>query len=182
MAVLRDVIIKCPIRLIKELEELTGVIYRASKMIYTETTDYDLYGVKIGIIPVGLVAISEDKPKELQQYIKEQVYENLLNKVHQLEEIDPIEKSYLIEACECAKSGHRLAAATMIGCAAENLLIRFTEAFYLYLKNNNASEVELQNYEKKVFKAPKASNRLSEFIKYVAPHKKIIEAFGLENP
>ena len=50
-------------------------------------------------------------------------------------DIDQIERKYLYEACECAIRNNRLAASTMLGCAAEYLLINLN-AYYQYLENN----------------------------------------------
>lgn len=175
------IVIKSPIRSMQELERQSRTIYEAAALVYTESENYDLYGVKIGALPVGVSTISPVF-KEPEIIVKEQVYENLLSKVYKADKINPIEKMYLSEACECAKNDCRLAAATMLGCAAEILLIKLSEAFYGYLQNNGATTVELQNYERKVLQASKASNRLTELVKYISPHKKVLESLGLENP
>jgi hypothetical protein len=78
--------------------------------------------------------------------------------------MNAIEKMYLSEACECAKGDYRLAAATMLGCAAEILLIKLSEAFFSYMQNVGSSTIELQNFEKKVIKSSKSSNRLTELV------------------
>lgn len=176
------IIIKSPIHSMKKLDEQNHTIYEAAKLIYTETDSYDLYGIKIGALPIGGSIINSSLPKEREQYVKEQVYENLLSKVNKSENINSIEKIYLLEACECAKRDCRLAAATMLGCAGEILLIKLSEAFFQYMQNIGLSSSELNNYEKKVIQASKSSNRLTELVKYIAPHKKVLEKLGLENP
>jgi hypothetical protein len=176
------IIIRHPIRITQDLKPYDKFLYTLATQIYDETDAYDLYGVKFKVKPIPSLDSDQDEPKDIQHYAKSQVYENLLDKVHRLASINPIEKMYLIEGCECAKRDLRLAAAIMLGCAAEHALIRFTEAFFTYLENHQASAVELSNFKTKVLGASKISNRLTEFLKYIPAHKKGIISLGLENP
>ncbi|KRF31669.1 hypothetical protein [Paenibacillus sp. Soil787] len=176
------IIIRHPLRLTADLEPYKDFLHRMAVRIYDETDDYDLYGVKFRIKAIPSLQSDEDEPKDVQHYAKGQVYENLLDKIHKLTSINPIEKMYVIEACECAKRDLRLAAATMLGCAAEHVLIRFTEAFYVYMGNHQASATELSTFKSKVLGASKISNRLTEFLKYIPQHKNALVSLGLENP
>ncbi|WP_416729216.1 hypothetical protein [Fictibacillus sp. JL2B1089] len=95
--------------------------------------------------------------------------------------MDSIEKDYILEGCYCASNGNRLAAATMIGCAAERLLYQLCNSYLSYLKNGNGSQKEISNFEEKVLNAKKAHARLDGFLKTVQNDERLFEKIGLEN-
>lgn len=178
------IIIRHPVRFLDDLKPHKHYLHGVASLIYEETDAYALSGIKFKIqIIKGIQSNQdEDEVRDIQHLAKAQVYENLLNKVHNHSSIHPIEKTYIVEACECAKRDYRLAAATMLGCAAEHALIRLTEAFFEYLQNHDVKARELENYKSKVLKASKISIRLTEFLKYVPAYKPVFTSLGLEHP
>lgn len=109
-----------------------------------------------------------------------QVYDNLMAKVHK-STMDEIEKDYILEACNCGQRGLRLAAATMLGCAAEHLLLQLSRAYLSYLQKSGASAKEITNFEQNVVNAKKANARLDGFKRTVQKDEKLFESLGLEN-
>jgi len=112
--------------------------------------------------------------------LDKQVYTNFLHKITGCT-VDIVEKSHIIEACQCANNGLRLSAITMLGCTAECLLLQLCHAYLSYLKNGNGTEREIENFKTKVIDAKKASARLDMFQKTVQNKESLFESLGLEN-
>lgn len=146
--------------------------------IFVDSDTYGLMGVKVSILV-------EDKAVEIEsngEYtsLSNYVYDNLIAKI-QKGNIDPIESNYIYEACMCGKNGYKLAAATMLGCAAEQLLLQLCKAYLAFLSNGNGTEKEQLNFERDVLNAKKSHARLDGFKKVVANKEKLLEKLGLEN-
>ena len=172
--------IRVPIKRMKQVEYYEKTLDRACAKIYIETTDYDYAGLFIKPLTRKAIQV-EDTSVGTSKVVEneKQVYFNLKEKVLS-KNIDELEKVYLLEACSCAINDNNLAAATMIGCAAEQLLLLLSKAFLTYLQNNGASETELQNYTRSVVNADKAHKRLDGFYKYVQNREKLFEGLGFE--
>ncbi|MBD7971286.1 hypothetical protein [Paenibacillus gallinarum] len=119
----------------------------------------------------------EGTPDQVKEVNSQQAYSSLLVLAGEL--LDPIESAYIIEACNSAKAGMNLAAATMLGCAAEQLLKNLSDSYHTYLKNSGDS---VKDYESKVIKSKTSYMRLTNFYNYVTSNKKTFEKHGLQNP
>lgn len=106
-------------------------------------------------------------------------YENTIKMVND-SSVDEIVKTYFIESCNCAINGAYLAAATMLGCAIEKVIIDLAYSFLDYLKVES-SEDEINNFNSKVINKKRASDRLSGLLNYLTPKKDFIAQLGLEN-
>lgn len=170
--------IRVPIPLKKEVQKYESYLRDVCAEIYIETPEYDFYGINIKILPY------RSKNSELDSFEKKIIhpniiYDNFYNKVAPLE-FDDIEKTYILEACLCAKNGNMLAAATMLGCAAERLLFLLSEGYLAFLKNGEGSATEIVNFEKNVVNVDKAHKRLDGLYRYTQNKEKIFEGFGFE--
>ncbi|ARU62311.1 hypothetical protein CBW65_15910 [Tumebacillus avium] len=165
--------VKVPVGRKKALESLQYKLLGYCQDIFQETEDYALTGVKIGVL-------IDESVSQLAStsFSRLQVYLNLQDKARSTN-LDIIEKAYLEEACKSAVGGCRLAAATMIGCAAEHLLLQLCQSYSQYLINNN---LKVDNFRDKALNAKKASTRLTEFLKVVNSNVTMFESLGLENP
>lgn len=121
---------------------------------------------------------SSNKNKELSNNKPTDAFDNLLIKIKKYD-IDEIEKSYLIEGCLCGKNELILAATTMLGCAAERVIVQIAEAYMQYLKNN-ATPKEQGNFKKDVIDAKKANQRLDNLMKRIENKEKMFMKLGLE--
>jgi hypothetical protein len=158
----------------KELDFVRGLCFE----IYEDDDDYMATSVGVSIMAARVTTVEINQID--QEIIENSVYQAFVREVSQMN-LDPIEESYLFEACECAMRNNRLAASTMLGCAAEYLLLNVTEAFKIYL-GSHVSEKEVDNYEKKVIRAKCAYNRLDEFSKRVESNADLFQSLGFENP
>jgi hypothetical protein len=95
--------------------------------------------------------------------------------------IDQIEKVYIIEACSCLINGNNLAAATMLGCAIERVIILLANSYLNYLSNGIGTEQEINNFTQKVINKKNASERLTGLMKYIEPQKELFDKNGFEN-
>jgi hypothetical protein len=172
--------IRVPVGVKKRLEENSEKLKKYCMDIFPDSDDYALMGIRFGILMTKVRDDESPETRDAAFYSKNQIYDNLITKINKVY-LDPIEKDYIYEACLCAKNGCNLAAATMLGCAAEHLLIQLCKSYLAYLKNGNGSEREIQNFEEKVLNAKKAHARLEGFIKAVANKEKLFEKAGLEN-
>ncbi|QDA30262.1 hypothetical protein [Paenibacillus polymyxa] len=171
--------IKVPVRSKKALEDnsLFRRLNRYCGELYENTEEYGYAGLRIGVL-VGIPTTSTES-KDIKFYSKNQVYENLRTKVHN-STLDPIEEMYLLEACACAINGQRLSAVTMLGCAAEQLLLLLSRSYLKFLQNHG-SENETKKFNDNVVEAKKAHARLDGFKRTVANQEKLFESLGLEN-
>ncbi|MGV2967158.1 hypothetical protein [Paenibacillus sp. AGC30] len=171
--------IKVPVRSKKALEadDLYHRLNRYCSELYENTDEYGYAGLQIGVL-VGLTSTSNIN-RDIQFYSKNQVYENLRTKVHN-STLDPTEEMYLLEACASAISGQRLAAVTMLGCAAEQLLLLLSRSYLQYLRNHG-SETEIKKFNDNVVEAKKAHARLDGFKRTVGNQERLFESLGLEN-
>ncbi|MBI9050013.1 MAG: hypothetical protein JEZ00_11370 [Anaerolineaceae bacterium] len=171
--------IKIPVSAKKSLEKHKHILADYCAQIFEETDEYAFEDVKFGILKDAADNFKEETGT-LQPYTRNQIYTNLLAKLSTTE-IDKVEADYLHEACNCAINGLRLSAITMLGCAAECLLIQLCKAYLDYLKNGNGTEQEINKFEKEVIQAKKASARLNEFQIKVKNKHSLFESMGLEN-
>lgn len=171
--------IKVPVGVKKKIEQFTEELNVYCRQIFESNDQYAFWSVKIGIL-LGMNSIENRETGTIETYTKNQIYQNLLNKIQQTE-IEPTEKRYIIEACNCAMNGQRLAAATMIGCATECLLLQLCNSYLTYLKNGGGTENEINKFERDAVNAKKASARLECFRKTVQNKEALFQSIGLEN-
>ncbi|WP_411682589.1 hypothetical protein [Clostridium thailandense] len=174
--------LRSPIPLKGRLNNFKDYLYKVCAEIYTPEGDYEFWGIDILPLKKKFVARDEEVVKSETTTIEQKdiIYDNFKLKALK-SSYDDIERAYIIEACETAINGNRLSATTMIGCAAERLLILLSEAYLEYLKNNSTSQPEIDNFERKVVKADKAHKRLDELYKYISNKGKLFEELGFEN-
>lgn len=172
--------IRVPLPLMKIVEDSWDEIKRICLEVYPDDDKHALLYVRKGI---KFAEIIENQNVENQTNVTVQggqIFQNLVAKVHKVH-IDSIEKDYILEACFCAQRGYRLAAATMIGCAAERLLLQLCESYLMFLKNGNGSEREVNKFEQEVVNASKAHARLDGFLRRTRKDEEVFKEIGLEN-
>jgi len=170
--------IKTPIEFKSLLEKEIDLLRTLSFEIYEDDDEYRATDVVITVLAakVSIVEIEEIE----KEIVEGSVYQSFITEISSLG-LDHIEKSYLYEACECAIRNNRLAASTMLGCAAEYLLSQLCDSYYEYLKNHSGQN-EQEAFERKVIKAKSAYIRLDEFEKRVNSNVSLFENLGFENP
>jgi hypothetical protein len=170
--------IRVPIPLKKEVEKYKKYLTKVCAELYIETSEYDYYGINIK--PLLVKQINSDSEFTSKKLIDPNIiYDNFYNKVA-ASKFDDIEKTYIIEACQCAKNGNMLAAGTMLGCAAERLLYLLSKAYLKYLENGGGSTKEAENFERQVVNADKAHKRLDGLYRYTQNKEKVFEGMGFE--
>ncbi len=170
--------IRVPIPLMKHVENYNDYLTKVCSDIYIETDDYNFYGINIK--PLTLNRSNKNYNNDKEEVINPNiVYDNFVNKVAP-QKFDEIEKTYIIEACQCARKGNMLAAATMLGCAAERLLVLLSEAYLEYLKNGGGTQREIDNFEKQVVLTDKAHKRLDGLYRFTQNKEKLFESLGFE--
>lgn len=170
--------IKAPREFKSILENKLDALEKLCFEIYEDDDEYSAVGVKISTLAYSIASIEIDEIEK--EIVEDSIYQNFIMEVSNMS-IDKIERKYLFESCECAMRNNKLAASTMLGCAAEYLLINLCTAYYKYLKNN-ASQTETDNFERKVIKAKCAYDRLDEFEKRIESNRKLFQVLGFENP
>jgi len=171
--------IRVPLSLMENVDKYWEQIKKICYEIYPDDENHSLVKISKGI-KFTHFELDENFNPESENTLYGDVFDNLISKAHK-EHMDTIEKDYIIEACLCAKNGYRLAAATMIGCAAERLLIQLCSSYLKYLKNGNGSPKEIENFERDVVNAKKAHTMLEGFLRKVRNSEKTFEQIGLEN-
>lgn len=146
--------------------------------IYEDDDEYYANKVVVSVLASKVTKIEIDEID--REIVSDSIYQNFIKDISNMN-LDKIEKSYLYEACECAMRNNILSATTMLGCAAEYLLINLSNAYYGYLKNN-FEKAEYESYERKVINARSAYNRLDEFLKRVNSNVAVFQSIGFENP
>lgn len=174
-----DLEIRVPIPMFKKVEGDWSKITKACYAIYPADDNHDLMNIDKKIKIVESTSFVDERGLEVVA-TGAQVYQNLITKVHK-SHMDSIEKDYILEGCNCALHGNRLAAATMIGCAAERLLLQLCESYLQYLKNNGATAREIEKFEVEVLNAKKAHARLDGFINKVRNSEGLFKGIDLEN-
>lgn len=170
--------IKTPIEFKALLEKEIDLLRTLSFEIYEDDDEYRATDVVITVLAAKVSIIEiEEIEKEI---VEGSVYQSFITEISSLS-LDYIEKSYLYEACECAIRNNRLAASTMLGCAAEYLLSELCYSYHEYLKNN-AGRPDQEAFERKVIRAKSAYIRLDEFEKRVNSNATLFENLGFENP
>ncbi|MGG0464811.1 hypothetical protein [Priestia aryabhattai] len=170
--------IKVPVNLKNFAQEKIQVLSKCCREIYENDEDYACYGARIGTRAIVAEKVEyEDKVILLQ---KDSVYTNFIKYLSGNDRIDALQKNYLYEACATGNQGNLLAASVMLGCAAEILLKKLCEAFYIYYQNNH-TEKETENFSSKVIKAKTAYIRLDEFTKRAEVNSDLFKSFGFEN-
>ena len=124
-------------------------------------------------------AKSEKYAESKPEYNDKQIYANFLQKISE-STIDDVEKSYIREACQCAQNGLRLSAMTMLGCAAECLLLQLCQSYLSYLQNGFGSKDEIDNFKAKAINAKKASARLDVLRNTIQNKESVFKSLGLE--
>lgn len=170
--------IKTPIAYKAVLEKEIDLLQTLCFEIYEDDDDYMATSVNISILAAKVTTIEIDEIEK--EIVEGSVYQSFIAEISSLG-LDGIEKSYLYEACECAIRNNRLAASTMLGCAAEYLLSQLCNSYHEYLKKH-ASQTEHEAFERKVIKAKSAYIRLDEFEKRVNSNAVLFENLGFENP
>lgn len=166
--------IRIPISLKKDVEKYKDYLYKICSELYIETDEYDFYGINFKPL------MQRNKDNNMEKIINPNIiYDNFIDKVA-VHDYDEIEKTYIIEACQCAKNGNMLAAATMLGCAVERLLILLSNSYLEYLKHTSESQKEINNFKKQVVETDKAHKRLEGLYKYTQNKEKLFESFGFE--
>lgn len=174
--------IKVPVSVKRKVEEKKEKLHRYCGEIYEDDDEYGFVGIEIGVaMPKTIENEKEEESKEVSKIPMNQIYRDLIKKTIKLK-IEKNEKIYIIEACECAINNNRIAAASMLGCAAELLLIQLCEAYLGYLNNGNGTKKEIKNFERKVLNANNAYTRLNEFKKRVSSNSKFFSNLGFDNP
>ncbi|MNK78725.1 hypothetical protein D3C87_983690 [compost metagenome] len=148
--------------------------------IYVDDDAYGFVGIKIGTTMNKVVARKESSG-ESTHLDKHHTFQNLIHMTMN-SEMSEIEKVYIYEACECAMRNNRIAAVTMLGCAAEFLLLQLCSSYLEYLENGNGTPKEIENFKKNVINARSAYTRLDEFEKRVESNIEFFKNFGFENP
>ncbi|MBB4824136.1 hypothetical protein HNO89_001356 [Sporosarcina luteola] len=172
--------IRVPLPLMKKAEESWEAFVKACMDVYPDDDKHSLLEVRKGIKIAEVIEVQDGEGTADVSIPGGQIYHNLIAKVHK-EHIDSIEKDYILEACYCAQRGYRLAAATMIGCAAERLLLQLCEAYLVFLKNGGGSEREAAKFEEEVVNAKKAHARLDGFLRRAKINEDVFKSIGLEN-
>jgi len=170
--------IKTPIEFKKALEINLKKIEKICFEIYEDDDEYAAVGVYVSTLAYNITSVEIDEIEK--EIVKDSIYQNFIVEISSMN-IDRIEKKYLFEACECAMRNNRLAASTMLGCAAEYLLINLCAAYFKYLENNGTQN-EIENFERKVIKAKSAYDRLDEFEKRIESNISLFQELGFENP
>lgn len=170
--------IKTPYEFKKILENQLNKIKEVCFEIYEDDDEYRAEDVRVTTLASKVSSIEIDEIE--REIVEESIYNNFIMEISTMN-IDAIERKYLFEACECAIRNNRLAASTMVGCAAEHILIKLCEAYYSYLQNNGTKN-EYEGFERKVIKAKCAYDRLDEFEKRVEANSGLFVNFGFENP
>lgn len=170
--------IKTPLVYKNIIENEIDLIKNLCFEIYEDDDDYMATNIKTSILASKVTTIEINEIE--REIVENSVYQNFIRDISSMN-LDNIEKSYLFEACECAMRNNRLAASTMLGCAAEYLLLNICESYYTYLKNN-CSTGEIESFERKILKAKCAYNRLDEFEKRVHSNINLFQSLGFENP
>lgn len=158
----------------KEIELVKDLCFE----IYEDDDEYMATSVVVSILASKVTTFEIDEIEK--EIVENSVYQGFIKEIS-LMELDQIEKSYLFEACECAIRNNRLAASTMLGCAAEYLLLNICSSYLKYLKNIS-SQSEVEAFERKVINAKCAYNRLDEFEKRVQSNVNLFQSLGFENP
>lgn len=170
--------IKAPLIYKSILENEIETIKTLCFEIYEADDEYMATSVRFSILASKVTTIEINEIE--QEIVENSTYQHFVRDISSMN-LNNIEKSYLFEACECAMRNNRLAASTMLGCAAEYLLLNICNSYHTYLKNN-ANSGEMESYERKVIKAKCAYIRLDEFEKRVHGNVALFKELGFENP
>lgn len=170
--------IKTPLIYKEILENEIELLQSLCFEIYEDDDEYMATNVNISILAAKVTTVEIDEIEK--EMIEDSVYQSFIKDVS-LMTLDNVERSYLFEACECAMRNNRLAASTMLGCAAEYLLLQICGSYHSYLKNN-ATTGEVESFERKVINAKCAYNRLDELEKRVQSNVTLFQNLGFENP
>lgn len=172
-----DLLLKVPVKKVKELSNQCEKLRP-----YINDICRTFGGLYINQIMVGLLTSKEQQEVEKITLLDEHLifYRNLINVVN-ISTMDNIEKTYIIESCNCLINGNNLAAATMLGCAIERVVILLANSCQVFLKNGNGSDQELKNFTEKVINKKNANERLSGLINFVKPKKDLFADNGFEN-
>ncbi|WP_108671073.1 hypothetical protein [Peribacillus acanthi] len=170
--------IKVPVNLKKIARENVQVLSDYCNEIYENDEVYACCGVIIGTRAIIAEVVEFENKVLLLE--KDSVYTNLIKHLSADTKVDSLQKKYLYEACTTGNEGNILAASVMLGCAAELLLKKLCDSFYLYYKNNHTQK-EQDTFEQKVIKAKTAYIRLDEFTKRAEANAELFKSFGFEN-
>lgn len=171
--------LRVPIGFQDKVNGQLSLLNSIGQLIYKNDSEYYFKGfTECGIKQICLEEY--DVPGKVYLLQKDSVYANVLKYISGNTDIDPLEKDYIIEACECGSQHNLLSATVMLGCAAELLLSKLADAYGVWFKKNK-TQSEWDNYEKKVINASMAHKRLDEFMKRAAVDKQLFMDLGIED-
>lgn len=165
----------CKAKVQSELDYLSKI----ARELYINDDRYYFFGIKsVGMLPIKTESIEyENKHLVLT---KDSVFSNFIKFIITSNEIDPLQKQYLFEACECGDKNNLLSATVMLGASAEMLLLDFCKAYHEYLIFNEDKDV-YDSFERKVIKARCAHDRLIEFLKRAKSNAPYFKQLGFED-
>ncbi len=165
----------CKAKVQEELEYLSKLACK----LYIDDDSYCFLGIKnVGMLPIQTEDIEfESKHLVLE---KDSVFTNFRQFIIDTSDIDPLQKQYLFEACECGDKNNLLSATVMLGASAEMLLLDFCYAYYHYLETKGNQD-GYESFERKVIKARCAHDRLIEFLKRAKANATYFNQLGFED-
>lgn len=165
----------CKAKVQEELEYLSKLACE----LYIDDDSYYFLGIKnVGMLPIQTEDIEfESKHLVLE---KDSVFSNFIKFIIDNNDIDPLQKQYLFEACECGNKNNLLSATVMLGASAEMLLLDFCYAYCDYLVMKGNQDV-YETFERKVIKARCAHDRLIEFLKRAKANATYFNQLGFED-
>ena len=165
----------CEAKVQEELEYLSKLACE----LYIDDDSYYFLGIKnVGMLPIQTEDIEfESKHLVLE---KDSVFSNFIKFIIDNNDIDPLQKQYLFEACECGDKNNLLSATVMLGASAEMLLLDFCYAYYHYLETKGNQD-GYETFERKVIKARCAHDGLIEFLKRAKANATYFNQLGFED-
>jgi hypothetical protein len=172
-----DLLLKVPVSKVEGLK-----IHKEKLHPYINEICVSFGTVFINRIMIGLLTAKEQQEVEEVGLSNNHLmfYKNLINEMSN-SEVDNIEKVYIIESCRCLLNGNNLAAATMLGCAIERVIILFSLSYQSYLRSGKGTEAEIKNFTEKVVNKSKAIDRLTGLINHLESKKRFFDENGFEN-
>ena len=171
--------LRVPLKFKKIIQDELNYISSISCELYEDDDDYYF----LGINNVNMLAIQIEELEYNNKYVmieKDSVFSEFIKFIIISKEVDPLQKKYLFEACECGNRNNLLSASVMLGASAEMLLIDFCMAYKNYLAKN-ADNVVVSAFENKVINARCAHIRLTEFLKRANSNAQLFNTLGFSD-
>lgn len=171
--------LRVPLTCKAKVQEELKYLSKLACELYIDDDSYYFLGINnVGMLPIQTEDIEfESKHLVLE---KDSVFSNFIKFIIDNNDIDPLQKQYLFEACECGDKNNLLSATVMLGASAEMLLLDFCNAYYDYLVMNGNQDV-YEAFERKVIKARCAHDRLIEFLKRAKANATYFNQLGFED-